>query len=316
MSRTLVGVDLGGTNIRAALATGEATHGEPIKYRTPAADGPPAVIDAVIAAAREAAGGARLDGVAVGIPGPLDAASGVVFAAPHLAGWTDVPARELLQERAGCPVAIENDANLAAYAEWLAGAGRGTRHFAFITVSTGIGGGLILDGQLFTGAAGTAGEVGHTPLGMSGAVCGQGHVGCLEGAASGTAIANRARDALATGERSSLSTLAPGDIDARAVQEAAANGDQLATRLFAEAGRALGRAVGGLINLLSPEVVAIGGGVVEAGELLLSSLRSGVGEIAFHAAAIRCRIVPAGLGTDAGLVGAAAWAGRCFGEAG
>jgi len=153
-------------------------------------------------------------------------------------------------------------------------------------------------------------------MGLSGAVCGQGHVGCLEGAASGTAIADRARHALATGENSSLSALAPVDIDTRAVREAAASGDELAVRLFAEAGRALGRAIGGLINLLSPEVVAIGGGVAQAGELLLSPLRSGVGEIAFDAAAGRCRIVPAGLGTGAGLVGAVAWAVRCFGKSG
>jgi glucokinase len=252
--------------------------------------------------------------VAVGIPGPLDADSGVVFAAPHLKGWVDVPAREMLEERLRCPVAIANDADLAGYAEWVAGAGKGSRHFIFITISTGIGGGLIVDGEPVTGAAGTAGEVGHLPVTPDGPPCGQGHRGCLEGSASGTAIARRAAEIIRAGAvaGSALSRLDPESVDARAVQDAAKSGDALACSLFTDAGRALGRAVGGLINILSPEVIAIGGGVINAGELLFSPLRDGVAEIAFEVPAQRCRIVPAGLGTDAGLVGAVAWAVRNY----
>ncbi|MFN2568272.1 MAG: ROK family protein, partial [Candidatus Dormibacteria bacterium] len=186
MNRRLVGVDLGGTNIRAALATGESSHGTPVQRPTPAGGGPEAVLDAVAGAVAAAAEGSCPDGVAVGLPGPLDPESGTVHAAPHLAGWMDIPARDLLSERTGCPVVIENDANLAGYAEWLFGAGRGTRQFVFITVSTGIGGALVLDGQPFGGVAGTAGEVGHIPVSPSGAACSQGHVGCLDGVASGT----------------------------------------------------------------------------------------------------------------------------------
>jgi glucokinase len=148
---------------------------------------------------------------------------------------------------------------------------------------------------------------------IDGPPCNLGHPGCLEGTASGTAIARRARALLAAGEKSSLALLAADHLDARAVAEAAAAGDALAIRLYAESGRAVGLAVGGLLNLLSPEVVVIGGGLINAGELLFAPLRAAVEEIAFAAPRARCRIVAAALGTDAGLVGAVAWAVRRFG---
>lgn len=311
MSRVLVGVDLGGTNIRAALATGAAQHAPPVHLATPAQVGPDAVLDAVADAARQAAS-APLDGLAIGIPGPLDPATGVVHAAPHLAGWRETPAGAMLSERLGCPVAVRNDASLAGYAEWLVGAGSGARHFVFITVSTGIGGALILDGALYQGI-GSAGEIGHTPVGPDGPACSQGHPGCLEGTASGTAIAAAARRALAAGAETSLAGQDPAAIDAHVIEEAARAGDALATSLFAVAGRAMGRACGGVINSLAPEVIAIGGGLINAGDLLFEPLRQAVSEIAFAWPMQRCRIVPAALGTDAGLVGAVAWAVHSFG---
>ncbi|HZS14327.1 MAG TPA: ROK family protein [Candidatus Dormibacteraeota bacterium] len=308
----LVGVDLGGTLVRAAAATGEATHGTPARHPTPENATPGAVLDTVAAAVREASGGVTPAGVAIGIPGPLDPVAGVVYAAPNLDGWKDLPVQRLLEERLGCPVAIQNDANLAGFAEWIAGAARGSRDMIFITVSTGVGGGLVLDGELYSGFAGTAGEAGHMIYDPDGPPCAQGHRGCLEGTASGTAIASRALQLLAAGEASSLSQLDPDRLDAHAVADAAEAGDALAIRLYTESGRALGLAVGGLLNLLSPEVVVIGGGLINAGELLLAPLRAAVGELAFAAPLARCRIVPAALGTDAGLVGAVAWAVRRF----
>ena len=311
--RRLVGVDLGGTLIRAALATGVATHAEPIRHDTPANADPERVLDAVAAAVREATGGATPDGLAIGIPGPMDPAAGHVYAAPNLHGWVDVPAQRLLEERVGCPVAIRNDAHLAGFAEWIAGAGQGTRHMVFITASTGVGGALVLDGDLFAGIAGTAGEVGHIVADPDGPPCHQGHRGCLEGLASGTAIAARARTRMAGGEASSLAQLGIEEVDARAVADAASAGDALAVSLYRDAGRALGHWVGGLLNVLSPEAVVIGGGLINAGELLFAPLREAVRDIAFAAPQQRCRIVEAALGTDAGLVGAAAWAVRRFG---
>ncbi|MBV8301539.1 MAG: ROK family protein [Candidatus Dormibacteraeota bacterium] len=312
MSAPLVGVDLGGTNIRAACATGPTTHG-PITWRsTPAANGPEAVIDAVADCIREASGGQTPAGVAIGIPGPLDPGTGVVHAAPHLAGWTEVPARDLLSARTGSPVAVRNDASMAGFAEWKAGAGAGARHFIFITASTGIGGALVLDGIPHDGI-GSAGEVGHMPIDPQGPPCLQGHPGCLEGTASGTAIAAAAKRALAAGRESSLRDLPADELTAKDVENAANDGDALAIELFAGAGRALGRAVGGLINLLAPEVIVIGGGLINAGDLLFAPLRAAVPEMAFAYPLSKCRIVPAALGTDAGLVGAIAWAVHTFG---
>jgi glucokinase len=307
----LVGVDLGGTLIRAAVATGPVTHGAPLRRPTPAGEGPGTVLDVVAATVLEAVGGEVPAGVAMGVPGPLDPRSGIVYAAPNLHGWDGLEAGPLLAERLGCPVVLQNDANLAGFAEWTVGAGRGSRDFVFITVSTGVGGGLILDGELHTGVAGTAGELGHVPVDPDGPRCGQGHPGCLEGVASGTAIAARARAALAAGEPSSLAGTGEA-LDAHAVELAAEAGDRLACRLLADAGRALGRAIGGFVNVLSPEVVAVGGGLLGAGELLFGPLRAALPEIAFAVPLARCRVVPAALGTDAGLVGAAAWAMRQF----
>lgn len=306
----LVGIDLGGTSIRAAMATGAATHGDRVQRRTPHADGPEAVLAVCAQAAREAAGGTP-DGVAIGIPGPLDPKGGVVYAAPHLQGWTNVGARDILEGQLGCPVAVHNDANLAGYAEWVAGAGREADPFLFVTVSTGIGGAIIHGGDLYGGASGSAAEIGHLAVAPGGPACGQGHPGCLEGLASGTAIAERLSDELAHGERSMVAAGA----DAGGVAVAARAGDELCLRLYREAGQALGRALGGVINLLSPAVIVIGGGMLNNIDLLEVPLHSGIGEIAFAVPAERCRVEHAALGTDAGLVGATAWAVRSFGPA-
>ncbi len=312
----LVGVDLGGTNIRAAVATGTYSHATPAHAPTPGEDGPEAVVEAIGRCVDEASGGLRVDGLAIGIPGPLDPRRGIVYAAPQLRGWDNFDAASALRERVRCDVAINNDANLAGYAEWVAGAGRGTTDFIFITASTGVGGALILDGKLYAGKSGTAGEIGHMPLSPDQPPCGEGHQGCLEGTASGSAIARAARRAVQAGETTSLGALPVDAIDGKAVQDAAHAGDQVALRIFSNASRNLGRAVGGLINLFSPEAIAIGGGLINAGELLFAPLRAAVGEMAFAAPAEQCRIVQAELGTDAGLVGAVAWAVTSFSESG
>lgn len=310
---TLVGVDLGGTNIRAAVATGPHTHGAPAHAATPGRNGRDAVIEAIAQCVAEATGGAAVDGLAIGIPGPLDPARGIVYAAPYLDGWENFDVAAALRHRLDCAVAINNDANLAGYAEWVAGAGRGTNDFVFLTASTGVGGALVLNGELYAGRSGTAGEVGHVPLGPEYPACGEGHAGCLEGTASGTAIAQAARRAVEAGETTSLASIPLDHIDGRAVQEAARAGDEVALRVFTHAARTLGRAVGGLINLLAPEAIAIGGGLINAGDLLFGPLREAVGEVAFAVPAGQCRVVEAELGTDAGLVGAVAWAVTRFG---
>ena len=218
VTATLVAVDLGGTNIRSAVVTGDTSHGAVVHRDTPVALGPDGVLDAVAASAREAASGAAIDGLAIGIPGPLDPRTGVVHGAPNLPGWREVPARDALAARLQCPVAVHNDASLAAYAEWKAGAGGGTRHFVFITASTGVGGALILDGALYDGA-GRAGEIGHSPVGSDAPACAAGHPGCLEGTASGTAIARAARAAVHSGAASSLAGLDVESIGTRQLED-------------------------------------------------------------------------------------------------
>jgi glucokinase len=308
----LVGIDLGGTSIRAALATGPTSYAPRVVRRaTPAKAGPAAVIAACAAAARDAAGGTP-DGIAIGIPGPLDPEHGVVFAAPHLPGFEDLPARDMLASAAGCPVAIHNDSNLAGYAEWAAGMGRGSRTFVFVIVGTGIGGAVIIDGTLLVGTAGTAAEVGHVPYTPDGPKCGQGHPGCLEGVASGTGIANRAAAALAAGEESQLRGVTP--LNASVIADAARAGDALALRVYADAGRALGRSFGALVNILGPDAIALGGGVGSHADLLHEHLQASMAEIAFHTPLRHCRVGQAELGSNAGLVGAVAWAVRSFGQ--
>ena len=309
--KKLVGIDLGGTNIRAAVATGATTHGERVERDTPHGVDAETLLTACAECAREAAGGTP-DGIAIGIPGPLDARRGIVYAAPNLSDWVDVPAQKMLEEIAGCPVAIENDANLAGYAEWVAGAGQGTSQFVFVTVSTGIGGCLILNGELYAGAAGTAGEIGHYTISPDGPKCSAGHPGCLEGFASGTGIAHRAQAAVAAGEATSLRETPPEQIDARAVADAAERGDELAIRIYGEAGTALGKVLGGLVNLLSPEMIVIGGGLIESPALFMPELMQAISDIAFTTAARKCSIVAAKLGTDAGLAGATSWAHHKF----
>jgi glucokinase len=306
----LVGIDLGGTSIRAALATSPTTYAQRVVRRpTPASAGPVAVISACAEAARDVAGGIP-DGIAIGIPGPLDPELGIVFAAPHLPGFKNLPARDLLSEAVGCPVAIHNDSNLAGYAEWVAGMGQGARTFVFVIIGTGIGGAVIINGSLLVGSAGTAAEVGHVPWSPDGPRCRQGHPGCLEGVASGTGIARCAAAALAAGEESRLGGVAP--LSTAAIVVAARAGDPLARRVFADAGRALGRSFGALVNILGPDAIAIGGGIGSHVDLLEAPIRAAMAEIAFEAPLRRCRLGQAELGSDAGLVGAVAWAVRTF----
>ena len=313
MTAALIGVDLGGTSIRAAVATGDVTHGEPVLRDTPSKDGPGAVLDAVAECARQAAGGGGISGLAIGIPGPVDPRAGIVHDTPNMVGWKEVPAAAMLSDRVGCPVVICHDAAAAGYAELMAGAGRGARHLLFITVSTGIGGALFIDGDLYNGTTGSAGEVGHTPISDDGPRCGQGHPGCLEG----TVVGHGARGAgpggtgvPASRQRSGMSTPLR-STRARSPPPRTA-GDALSLRLFNDAGHALGRAIGGFINVLAPDVIVIGGGLIHAGDLLLGPARHAATQIAFEIPASRCKIVTAALGTDAGLIGAVAWAVRSF----
>ncbi len=297
--------DVGGTWLRAALyREGEITPVRRERTPTRGAGRPEVRLRALLARLRPREG--RLLGVGVACPGPLDPETGVVWAAPNIPEWREFPLAAYLSQALGVPVRVDNDANLAALGEWRYGAGRGHHHLLYLTISTGIGAGVIVNDRLLHGARGLAAELGHITVAPDGPVCSCGKRGHLEAVASGTAIARTAAEALARGENSSLAEL-PHAPTAADVAAAARAGDALARRIFAEAGAHLGRALAGFLHIFNPEVVILGGGVVQAGEVLLRPLEETMrAEVMSPAYLENLTLTPAALGDDAGLVGAVA----------
>ena len=261
---------------------------------------------AAVERVRARAAGRRIVGLGVGAPGPLDPIAGISIAPPTLAGWHDVPLARLLQQRLGTPVGVENDANAAALGEWRFGAGRDTRSMVFVTVSTGIGGGVIADGRLLHGRRGLAAEIGHMTIADgSEDACFCGVRGCWESLASGTALGRRAARLAAAGEAPTLLELAGGGpVTSRHVTSAARQGDQAALALLATEARWLGVGIANLLHLYSPERVILGGGVGSCLDLMQAEIER----------TLRTRAMPpyrdvpvvaAELGANAGLVGAA-----------
>ena len=227
---------------------------------------------------------------------------------PNL-GWRNFPLRDEVSNRVGLAASLDNDANCATLGEWWCGAAKGARHVVGMTIGTGIGGGLILDGRLFHGASDVAGEIGHTTIDSTGRRCKCGNYGCLEAYASGPAIAERAREALAGGEPSILPKLVRDDlslITAQLVYDAAKQDDDVARQVVRETANFLGAGIANLLNIFNPDVVVIAGGVTQAGEPLFEPLRAEVRRRAFRPAVEACRIVPGTLRGSAGVVGAVA----------
>jgi glucokinase len=310
MAEYFLGVDLGGTKILTALVDGRGRVMQRARIATPSG-GPAAVVDGIVQTVESVTGQAGVDvravaGLGVGAPGPMDPDTGVVFEPPNLPGWHDVPLGAMLLQRLGVPAHVENDANAAALGERWVGAGAGVDDLVYITVSTGVGGGLIFRGRLYHGVSGTAGEVGHMVIDPNGPPCPCGRHGCLEAMASGPAIARAARAAVLAGQPTSLDRIAPEEIDARAVADAAREGDAVARAVYARAAAALGAGITNLVNLLNPAMVIIGGGVAETGDLIFGPVRRIVKQEAFERPAAAVQIVAAVLGGDAGVVGAAA----------
>jgi glucokinase len=308
MAKHYIAIDLGGTQIRAALATPPDQLHQIIRVETLAAQGPDAVIDRIEATVRQAAGEVWADVQAVGIaaPGPVDPWRGIMLDAPNMPGWEDLPIRERLSARLDRPVTVGNDANLAALAEQRFGAGQGKAHMVYMTISTGIGGGVISDGRLLLGARGLAGEIGHSTVEANGPVCNCGNVGCLEMMASGPAIAREACARIAQGQASSLLALAgddPARINGKLVGVAAAAGDRLAIEVLQRAGFYVGVGVVNVMKLFNPSMIVIGGGVSKVGDLLFEPIRQTVRTRADHFYWEECPIVPAALGDDVGLLG-------------
>jgi glucokinase len=257
-----------------------------------------------LAAELAAAGGEALG---VGAAGMVDFDAGVLRYAPNLA-WREIPLRDLLSERTGLPCVVDNDANVAAWGEYRFGAARGYRHVLVVTVGTGIGGGIVADGELFRGAHGFAAEIGHIIVEPDGPLCGCGNRGCWEQVASGRALDRLARAEVEQDPAGRIAALAAGaEASGRHVSEAARGGDPPATAIFAAVGRRLGEGIAGLVNILDPEVVIVGGGVAEEGAVLLDPARHAfldAVEASEHRPEVP--ILAATLGNDAGAIGAAA----------
>jgi len=314
MAPFALAVDIGGTKILTALVRADGTVVARARVETPGRGVEPvlAAVEATAAAVLREAPADRSEIVAVGAgaPGPMNPETGVVYDPPNMEGWHDVPLGTLLSARLALPAFVENDANAAALGEWWMGAGRGVSDLIYITVSTGIGGGIIIGDRLLHGTSGTAGEVGHMTIDLSGppCLCGRGN-GHLEALASGTAIARMAREAVQAGRSSAVLALAAGRpeaITASLVEQAAREGDAVAREVFSRAATYLGVGLANLIHVLNPQRIIIGGGVSKAGELLFDPVRREARARTFERPGGDVEIVPAALGDDVGAVGAAA----------
>jgi glucokinase len=313
--RGIVGIDLGGTNIVSAVVTEDGSQLFGLQsLPTLAEEGPERVVHRILEAARASMAEARqvaprleLVGVGCGAPGPLDTRNGIVLLTPNL-GWVNMPLRQHLREGLGLPAALDNDANCAVLGEWWRGAARDTRICIGLTIGTGIGGGIIIDGRLYHGASDIAGEFGHMTIDAHGRRCKCGNYGCIEAYASGPNIALRAVEALASGAPSTLPSLVDHDlrrITAQTVYQAAHAGDELGLEVVRDTAQYLGAAIASLINIFNPEALVICGGVTLAGESLFAPLRREVSRRAFKPAVQVCRIVAGELTGVAGVYGAA-----------
>ena len=323
MSR-YIGIDLGGTNLRAAIAdtdTGQIFHQR--KCPTLAAEGQEAVIKRIVGLILELTqvGGADCDikGVGIGVPGTPDIDAGVIQFLPNLPGkWLNVPLQSIVEEQVKLPVALINDVRAITLGEWKFGAGRGADTVACLAIGTGIGGGVVVNGQFHLGIGGTAGEFGHHVVEVDGLPCGCGGKGCLELYASGPAIAAMGVKEVMHGHTTRIGELVDHDlnrIDAGTIVQAALEGDPIAKGILQQAGKYLGIAVGNILGVISPERVIFGGGVSSAGDLLLKPIVQTVNERVHVIPLQKVEFVLAELGISGGLVGAALWAKhRCEGR--
>ena len=305
----VIGVDLGGTQLRAVLIDRAGTILAYERTDTAAAAGPAGVIAQIVQLVDRVSAKverASILGLGIGVPGPLDPFTGIVMEAPNLDGWVNVPLRELLEAQTGLRVTIGNDANAAALGEWRFGSGRGCRDFIYVTISTGIGGGVITNNALLLGHKGIAGEVGHMTIQTDGPLCGCGNWGCWEALASGTALARAADVALERGHASLITEIAAGaPIDGGHIAQAAERGDSLAQTLMRREGDLIGVGIVNLLHLYAPERIALGGGVTKSMALLEPHMRRTIAERAMPP--YRDVVIElATLGDNVGVLGAAA----------
>jgi glucokinase len=317
-----IAVDLGGTLLRVAVLHGakQLSRKSILTGKEPTPDRLIPRIHSTIEQALDEADKKleEIAGIGIGIAGPLDSHTGIVFASPNLPGWDHIPLRTIFGKRYTLPVFVENDANVAALGEHMFGAGRGCKDMIYLTVSTGIGGGVIANDQLLEGTSGTAGELGHMTIDWRGERCNCGNIGCLESIASGTAIARRAREAMKRGvdffarDRANPKSRIinnPGQmshVNAEVVAQAARAGLPEACAIIKDAAEALGVGLVNLIHIFNPRMIVLGGGVTQMGSLLMDPALQIVKTRTMKTPYEAVRIMKADLGADSGLIGAGA----------
>jgi len=305
-----IGIDVGGTNVKIALVNekGNIIYSNSIPTR--AEMGYEYTINNMKEAIRELlkethTDAKSIEGMGFGFPGQIDCQKGIVRLAPNIPGWVDVPIAEIMEKEFGIPTRVDNDVRCAALGELNYGAGIGCENLICITVGTGIGSGLIINGKLVRGASNAAGEIGHIKLDINeGPLCGCGDRGCLEAFASGPSIVAMAEEYIKGGKSTKYRELANPDITPYIVSEAAKQGDAVAKRIFTIIGGYIGVGLASVVNLLNPEKIIIGGGVAAAGDLLLDPIKETLIKRAMPIAGSAVEIVPAQLGNSAGVIGA------------
>ncbi|MCS7192831.1 MAG: ROK family protein, partial [Armatimonadetes bacterium] len=300
-------IDLGGTKVSSSVVSED---GSIVSYSTRLTDaqkGGDWVLNRIKEVAAEALESSKVApkqiiGVGLGTPGVVDAEKGIMLSeAVNIPDWKGRNLKKELEQVLGLPTFVDNDANAAGFGEYVFGAGKGSKNLVFVTLGTGVGGAVILNGEIVRGASFVAGELGHISIDPNGPKCGCGNYGCVELFASGPAIAQKAREYVLRGVETRISKMAsPEEITAEHVAKAAQEGDFLAQSILAEAGKILGATLSGIVNLLNPDCIVIGGGVAQAGDWILEPVRWEIKRRALPDATKVLRVVPAALGTNAG----------------
>jgi len=311
-----LGIDLGGTKILTAVTDAQGKIISSDRSPTLAEQGQQAVVKSILESAHRSLEQARITttdllAVGLGAPGLSNPETGILFTSPHLPGWDNVPLRDIIEKELGKKTFLINDANAAAIGELHYGAGKGASHFIYITVSTGIGGGIIIDGRIYTGSRGMAGELGHMVIDDEGPLCTCGNKGCWETLASGSALARQAKQRIKDGAVTTILEYGDKDIDkvnAETIHQAAQAGDELANELIARTAYYLGVGLTSLINIFNPEVIVIGGGLSNIGDILLKPAYDEAERRAFKQTFQAVRFARAELGGNSGVLGAAAYA--------
>ncbi len=314
MTKFAIGIDLGGTYTKLALVDTKGKVSNRTKLSTAAYRTRAGLIAAIVAEVNAVLAKARLSprkilGVGIGVPGIVDFRRGRVYNLTNVPGWENTPLKGMLEAKLDLPVLVDNDVNLMALGECRFGAGRGAKNLVCITLGTGVGGGIIIDGALYRGSAFSAGEVGHMPLKERGLPCGCGSYGCLERYVGNRYIVDELKGKILRGSPTIIKKLVNNDLSAMTpeiISKAALKGDRLSIDFWNTVGERIGVTLAGIVNLLNPERIIIGGGVADAGEPLFKSIRRTVGERALPVPGKAVKILKAKLGNDAGIIGAAA----------